>query len=292
MPVNRSRAIARPQPTIPRGSGLSSTRGGSSGLADRQMAKSVVFRAEDWGTNWRGLRNHAGATRILQGPRSRALPPSASPAQWPLRDPPGGRPEPDEDPGWRHPRDRAPDQFRWRTPRSRFDSSKGPRSAVAGHVRLLGGALDQGQVVELRPDREATSAWHCGMSQSTSTATLPPATASSARLIAVSARTEDQLDETVSAIEQAAVQASCEIRRPVGQQAPRDHRGALALCRKVRPQRGNGVPPTRLLRNTDLRCRRPHLGRGSTEKVGIRFSNGVENLLLSHANRSSEFDLA
>jgi len=50
-------------------------------------------------------------------------------------------------------------------------------------------------------------------------------------LIAVSARTEDKLEESVSAIEQAAVQASCETRRLVGQQAQAFAVAALPLCR-------------------------------------------------------------
>ena len=52
-------------------------------------------------------------------------------------------------------------------------------------------------------------------------------------LIAVSARTEDKLEESVSAIEQAAVQASCETRRLVGQQAQAFAVAALPLCRVV-----------------------------------------------------------
>lgn len=51
--------------------------------------------------------------------------------------------------------------------------------------------------------------------------------------ISVSARTEDQLEEAVSAIEQAAVQASCETRRLVGQQAQAFAVAALPLCRVV-----------------------------------------------------------
>ncbi len=52
-------------------------------------------------------------------------------------------------------------------------------------------------------------------------------------LIAVSARTEDALEESISAIEQAAVQASCETRRLVGQQAQAFAVAALPLCRAV-----------------------------------------------------------
>ncbi|BDZ61094.1 hypothetical protein GCM10025873_08850 [Demequina sediminis] len=49
-------------------------------------------------------------------------------------------------------------------------------------------------------------------------------------LIAVSARTEDALEESVAAIEQTAVQASCETRRLVGQQAHAFAVAALPLC--------------------------------------------------------------
>ncbi len=52
-------------------------------------------------------------------------------------------------------------------------------------------------------------------------------------LIAVSARTEDALEESVAAVEQAAVQASCETRRLVGQQAQAFAVAALPLCRVV-----------------------------------------------------------
>ena len=52
-------------------------------------------------------------------------------------------------------------------------------------------------------------------------------------LISVPARTEDHLEEAVSAIEQAAVQASCETRRLVGQQAQAFGVAALPLCRVV-----------------------------------------------------------
>ena len=50
-------------------------------------------------------------------------------------------------------------------------------------------------------------------------------------LIAVSAPTPDELDTAVAAIEQAAVQASCETRRLVGQQASAFAAAALPLCR-------------------------------------------------------------
>lgn len=50
-------------------------------------------------------------------------------------------------------------------------------------------------------------------------------------LIAVSAPAPDELDAAVSAIEQAAVQASCETRRLVGQQAAAFAAAALPLCR-------------------------------------------------------------
>jgi hypothetical protein len=52
-------------------------------------------------------------------------------------------------------------------------------------------------------------------------------------LIAVSAPTVDELDAAVAAIEQAAVQASCETRRLVGQQAQAFAVAALPLCRDV-----------------------------------------------------------
>jgi len=50
-------------------------------------------------------------------------------------------------------------------------------------------------------------------------------------LIAVSAPTREGLDTAVAAIEQAAVQASCETRRLVGQQASAFAAAALPLCR-------------------------------------------------------------
>ncbi|MGI8394235.1 SCO6880 family protein [Leucobacter sp. W1038] len=50
-------------------------------------------------------------------------------------------------------------------------------------------------------------------------------------LISVSARTADELDAAVAAIEQAAIQASCETRLLVGQQAQAFTAAALPLCR-------------------------------------------------------------
>jgi hypothetical protein len=52
-------------------------------------------------------------------------------------------------------------------------------------------------------------------------------------LISVSAKTEDDLQAAVAAIEQAAVQASCETRTLVGQQAQAFTAAALPLCREV-----------------------------------------------------------
>ena len=52
-------------------------------------------------------------------------------------------------------------------------------------------------------------------------------------LISVSAPSVDELDTAVSAIEQAAIQASCETRRLVGQQAQGFAVAALPLCRTV-----------------------------------------------------------
>ncbi len=52
-------------------------------------------------------------------------------------------------------------------------------------------------------------------------------------LISVSARTADELDGAVAAIEQAAIQASCETRLLVGQQAQAFTAAALPLCRVV-----------------------------------------------------------
>jgi len=52
-------------------------------------------------------------------------------------------------------------------------------------------------------------------------------------LVSVSAPTVDELDAAVSAVEQAAIQASCETRRLVGQQAVAFTAAALPLCRPV-----------------------------------------------------------
>lgn len=52
-------------------------------------------------------------------------------------------------------------------------------------------------------------------------------------LISVSARTADELDAAIAAIEQAAIQASCETRLLVGQQAQAFTAAALPLCRVV-----------------------------------------------------------
>jgi hypothetical protein len=52
-------------------------------------------------------------------------------------------------------------------------------------------------------------------------------------LVAVSAPTIDELDAAIAAIEQAAVQAACETRRLVGQQAQAFTAAALPLCRAV-----------------------------------------------------------
>ena len=52
-------------------------------------------------------------------------------------------------------------------------------------------------------------------------------------LIAVSAPTVEELDAGVAAIEQAAIQASCETRLLVGQQAAAFTAAALPLCRRV-----------------------------------------------------------
>lgn len=53
-------------------------------------------------------------------------------------------------------------------------------------------------------------------------------------LIAVKAPTAEELDAAVASIEQAAVQASCETRRLVGQQAQSFSVAALPLCREIR----------------------------------------------------------
>lgn len=52
-------------------------------------------------------------------------------------------------------------------------------------------------------------------------------------LIAVTASTVDELDAAVAAIEQAVIQASCETRRLVGQQAAAFTTAALPLCQTV-----------------------------------------------------------
>lgn len=52
-------------------------------------------------------------------------------------------------------------------------------------------------------------------------------------LIAISATSNDELEAAVSAIEQAAIQASCETRRLVGQQAQAFVAAALPLCRGI-----------------------------------------------------------
>ena len=52
-------------------------------------------------------------------------------------------------------------------------------------------------------------------------------------LISVSAPTLDELEAAVAAIEQSAIQASCETRRLVGQQAAAFTAAALPLCRTV-----------------------------------------------------------
>jgi hypothetical protein len=52
-------------------------------------------------------------------------------------------------------------------------------------------------------------------------------------LVCATAPTPDELDAAVAAIEQAAIQASCEVRRLVGQQAQAFTAAALLLCRSV-----------------------------------------------------------
>ena len=52
-------------------------------------------------------------------------------------------------------------------------------------------------------------------------------------LVSVSATTAEELDAAVAAIEQAAIQASCETRLLVGQQAQAFTAAALPLCRSV-----------------------------------------------------------
>ena len=53
------------------------------------------------------------------------------------------------------------------------------------------------------------------------------------RTYAVGVETVDELAAAVSAIEQAAIQSSCETRRLVGQQAVAFTAAALPLCRRV-----------------------------------------------------------
>lgn len=52
-------------------------------------------------------------------------------------------------------------------------------------------------------------------------------------LVSISAPTRDELDAAVSQVEQAAIQASCETRRLVGQQAQAFTAAALPLCRPI-----------------------------------------------------------
>jgi hypothetical protein len=52
-------------------------------------------------------------------------------------------------------------------------------------------------------------------------------------LIAVTAPTVEELDTAVAAIEQAAIQASCETRRLVGQQAVAFTAAALPIARRI-----------------------------------------------------------
>ena len=52
-------------------------------------------------------------------------------------------------------------------------------------------------------------------------------------LIAISAAQPDELERAVCAIEQAAIQASCETRRLWGQQAQAFAAAALPLCRQI-----------------------------------------------------------
>ena len=52
-------------------------------------------------------------------------------------------------------------------------------------------------------------------------------------LISVSADTLPELEAAVAAIEQAAIQSSCETRKLVGQQATAFTAAALPLCRRV-----------------------------------------------------------
>ena len=53
------------------------------------------------------------------------------------------------------------------------------------------------------------------------------------QLVCVTAPTVDELDAAVASIEQAAIQASCDTRRIVGQQAQAFTEAALPLCRSV-----------------------------------------------------------
>lgn len=52
-------------------------------------------------------------------------------------------------------------------------------------------------------------------------------------LVSVTATNPDELDAAVAAVEQAAIQASCETRRLVGQQARAFTAAALPLARRV-----------------------------------------------------------
>jgi len=52
-------------------------------------------------------------------------------------------------------------------------------------------------------------------------------------LVSVSAATEEELETAVASIEQAAIQASCETRLLVGQQAQAFTAAALPLCRAL-----------------------------------------------------------
>ena len=52
-------------------------------------------------------------------------------------------------------------------------------------------------------------------------------------LISITAPTLDDLEAAIAAIEQSAIQASCETRRLVGQQAAAFTAAALPLCRIV-----------------------------------------------------------
>src|SRR5699024_7431396 len=69
-------------------------------------------------------------------------------------------------------------------------------------------------------------------------------------LVSVSAPTLDEMEAAVAAIEQSAIQASCETRRLVGQQAAAFTAAALPLCRIVgsrsAPRRTPITRPARL----------------------------------------------